>query len=261
MNRRQAGIEATLTKQLSKGGKCLVPYITGGYTGYLEAISAAAEAGADAIEIGIPFSDPVMDGPTIQMANDEVLAKGITPAQILHDIGALDVDVPLAVMTYYNVVYRFGLERFANTLKESSISGAIIPDLPLIEAKPWIEAAEQSDIETILLAAPTTTDVQLRDICQKSKGFVYAVGLLGITGAREELADSATVIADRCKKITDKPVLVGVGIGNPEQAKNISNVSDGCIVGSAIVQKLLDGGGAESVGNLVGLFRAALDAM
>ncbi len=261
MNGRQAGIEATLTKQLNKGGKCLVPYITGGYTGYLEVISAAAEAGADAIEIGIPFSDPVMDGPTIQMANDEVLAKGITPAQILHDIGALDVDVPLAVMTYYNVVYRFGLERFANTLKESSISGAIIPDLPLIEAKPWIEAAVQNDIETILLAAPTTTDIQLRDICQKSKGFVYAVGLLGITGAREELADSATVIADRCKKITDKPVLVGVGIGNPEQAEKISNVADGCIVGSAIVQKLLDGGGAESVGNLVGLFRAALDAM
>ena len=261
MNGRQAGIEATLTKQLNKGGKCLVPYITGGYTGYLEVISAAAEAGADAIEIGIPFSDPVMDGPTIQMANDEVLAKGITPAQILHDIGALDVDVPLAVMTYYNVVYRFGLERFANTLKESSISGAIIPDLPLIEAKPWIEAAVQNDIETILLAAPTTTDIQLRDICQKSKGFVYAVGLLGITGAREELADSATVIADRCKKITDKPVLVGVGIGNPEQAEKISNVADGCIVGSAIVQKLLDGGGAESVGNLVAQFRAALDAI
>ncbi len=261
MNGRQAGIEATLTKQLNKGGKCLVPYITGGYTGYLEAISAAAEAGADAIEIGIPFSDPVMDGPTIQMANDEVLAKGITPAQILHDIGALDVGVPLAVMTYYNVVYRFGLERFANRLKESAICGAIIPDLPLVEARPWIEAAIQSDIETILLVAPTTTDIQLRDICHESKGFVYAVGLLGITGAREELADSATVIADRCKKITDKPVLVGVGIGNPEQAKKISNVADGCIVGSAIVQKLLDGGGAESVGNLVAEFRAALDTI
>jgi len=261
MSSRHEGIEVALTAKMQQGGKCLVPYITGGFDGYLEAISAAADAGADAIEIGIPFSDPVMDGPTIQMANDVVLSKGITPAQILQDIASLDVDIPLAVMTYYNVVYRYGLERFASSLKEVAISGAILPDLPLREAKPWIDATEKNSIETILLAAPTTTDRQLPEICENSSGFVYAVGLLGITGAREELASSAQVIAKRCKEITNKPVLVGVGIGNPRQAQEIAEIADGCIVGSAIVQKLLDGGGPESVGKFVSEFRTALDAI
>ena len=256
---RHEGIEAGLTKRIQQGGKCLVPYITGGFDGYLETISAAADAGADAIEIGIPFSDPVMDGPTIQMANDIVLSKGITPERILNDIASLDVDVPLAVMTYYNVVYRYGLERFAANLKESAISGAILPDLPLREARPWIDVAIENNIETILLAAPTTTDEQLPEICKNSSGFVYAVGLLGITGAREELASSAQVIAKRCKATTEKPVLVGVGIGNPKQAQEIAEIADGCIVGSAIVQKLLDGESPESVGKFVSEFRAALD--
>jgi len=261
MMSRHEGIEAALTKKIQQGGKCLVPYITGGFSGYLETISAAADAGADAIEIGIPFSDPVMDGPTIQMANDVVLSKGITPERILNDIASLEIDVPLAIMTYYNVVYRYGLERFAAELKESAISGAILPDLPLLEAKPWMDTAAKSSIETILFAAPTTTDEQLPEICENSSGFVYAVGLLGVTGAREELASSAQVIARRCKEVTDKPVLVGVGIGTPKQAQEVAKVSDGCIVGSAIVQRLLDGGGAESVGGFVTELRTALDTI
>ena len=164
-------------------------------------------------------------------------------------------------MTYYNVVYRYGLERFAAELKESAISGAILPDLPLLEAKPWMDTAAKSSIETILFAAPTTTDEQLPEICENSSGFVYAVGLLGVTGAREELASSAQVIARRCKEVTDKPVLVGVGIGTPKQAQEVAKVSDGCIVGSAIVQRLLDGGGAESVGEFVTELRTALDTI
>ena len=122
MTLREEGIENTLLRVISDGRKCLVPYITGGFDGYLEAISAAAEAGANAIEIGIPFSDPVMDGPTIQEANDLVLSAGVTPLQIIDEIASLDVDIPLAVMTYYNVVYRFGLERFASYLREASTS-------------------------------------------------------------------------------------------------------------------------------------------
>ena len=162
-------------------------------------------------------------------------------------------------MTYYNIVYRFGLERFANALSESGISGAILPDLPLNEAGAWVDAASANGTETILLAAPTTTDERLEALCGQSKGFVYAVGLLGITGVRAELARSAVVIAGRCKAFTDKPVLVGVGIGTPEQAKEVSEVADGCIVGSAIVQKLLDGEGPESVGTFVAAIRSALD--
>ena len=260
MTQREEGIEHALLQVISAERKCLVPYITGGFDGYLEAISAAAEAGADAIEIGIPFSDPVMDGPTIQEANDFVLSRGVSPLQIIDEVASLDVDVPLAVMTYYNVVYRFGLERFASNLNEAKISGVILPDLPLIEASPWIDAATSNGRESILLAAPTTTDLHLQRICEETRGFVYAVGLLGITGARKELAESAKVIARRCKEMTEKPVLVGVGIGNPDQAMEVSEVSDGCIVGSAIVQKLLDGGGPEGVGKLVSEFRSALDS-
>ena len=141
MTQRDEGIEKTLLRAIASDRKCLVPYITGGFDGYLEAISAAAEAGADAIEIGIPFSDPVMDGPTIQKANDLVLSAGVTPAQIIDEVASLDVDVPLAVMTYYNVVYRFGLQRLASNLKEARISGVILPDLPLVEAGSWQEAS------------------------------------------------------------------------------------------------------------------------
>ena len=259
MTLREEGIENTLLQVIADGRKCLVPYITGGFDGYLDAISAAAEAGADAIEIGIPFSDPVMDGPTIQAANDLVLSAGVTPLQIINEVASLDVDIPLAVMTYYNVVYRTGLERFASNLSKAKISGVILPDLPLIEANSWQDAANSKNRETILLVAPTTTEEHLKRVCEETKGFVYAVGLLGITGARKELAESAKIIAGRCKEITKKPVLVGVGIGTPDQAVEVSKVSDGCIVGSAIVQRLLDGGGPEAVGKLVSEFRFALD--
>ena len=181
MSKSPLRIEESLRERIGGGGKCLVPYITGGFEGYIEAIYAAAEAGADAIEIGIPFSDPVMDGPTIQKANDIVLAQKISPFDILQDIRDLEIEIPLAVMTYYNIVYRFGLERFANALYESGISGAILPDLPLNEAESWLDAASENGTEAILLAAPTTTDKRLEALCSQSKGFVYAVGLLGIT--------------------------------------------------------------------------------
>ena len=261
MNRASRKIEPVLRSRIKNGGKCLVPYITGGYDGYVEAIYAAAEAGADAIEIGIPFSDPVMDGPTIQKANDIVLSKNITPFDILQEIRDIDLGIPLAVMTYYNIVYRFGHERFANALQEAGISGVILPDLPLNEAQPWSRVALLHDIETIMLAAPTTKDERLQKICQESKGFVYAVGLLGITGVRRKLAESAVLIAERCKRVTDMPVLVGVGIGTPEQAQEVSMIADGCIVGSAIVQKLLDNEGAESIGNFVKDIRQAMDSI
>jgi tryptophan synthase alpha chain len=261
MNSAPRKIEPVLRSRINGGGKCLVPYITGGYDGYVEALHAASESGADAIEIGIPFSDPVMDGPTIQKANDVVLSKNITPFDILQEIRDINLGIPLAVMTYYNIAYRFGHERFANALQEAGISGVILPDLPLNEAQPWLSAALQHDIETIMLAAPTTEDERLLQICQESRGFVYAVGLLGITGVRRELAESAVLIAERCKRVTDMPVLVGVGIGTPEQAREISTVADGCIVGSAIVQKLLDNEGAESIGNFVKDIRHAMDCI
>lgn len=255
----RGAIEPTLQAKIDAGGKVLVPYITGGFPGWQDAMGEAAAAGADAIEIGIPFSDPVMDGPTIQEANDLTLEKGVTPAQVIEEAARLDIDIPLAVMTYYNVAFRFGLDRFAETLIASGISGAILPDMPLEEAGPWEEAAGSAGVEPVYLVAPTTPDDRAQRIIDRGKGFVYAVGLLGITGVRDELAATAVANAARCKSLTNRPVLVGVGVGTPAQAAEVVKAADGCVVGSAIVRQLLDNG-PSAVGELVGQLRAAIDA-
>ena len=253
-------IEETLLSKRESGGKSLVVYLTGGLDEYFEAtVEEVSASGADVIEIGIPFSDPVMDGPTIQRANDVALSSGATPVNILDRLKQIESTTPLAVMTYYNIVASMGVERFASMLARSGVSGCILPDLPLEEVEPWAEVADKEKIETILLAAPTAPDERLQSICQRSRGFIYGVGLLGVTGVRQELASSAIEISARLKKVTELPVLVGVGIGTPDQAVEASRVSDGVVVGSAVVEKMLEGGGPERVGALVREFRTALD--
>jgi tryptophan synthase alpha chain len=240
--------------------KLLVPYVTGGLPGWQRVVEAVAAAGADAIEVGIPFSDPVMDGPVIQAASEQALAAGATPLGILGELGRLDVGgTPLVVMTYYNTVHRHGVERFAGALAEAGVAGAIVPDLPLEEVGPWAAAADTAGVATVLLAAPTGSDERLARICERSFGWVYAVGLLGVTGERDELQRSALDIAARLKGITDKPVLVGVGVSTPDHAAEIGKVADGVIVGSALVRRLLDGAGPEGAAEFVGELRAALD--
>ncbi len=254
-------LETALRRRRDNGGKCLVPYITGGLgSDWIEITRAASAAGADAIEIGIPFSDPVMDGPTIQLANDKALADGVTPHSVLDALRGADIGVPTAVMTYVNLAFRGGYQRFASSLAAAGVSGCILPDIPLEEIGPWADAADDAGIETVMLAAPTAPDERLPRICERSRGFVYGVGLVGITGVRTELAASAKVMASRLKAITDKPVLVGVGVGSPSQAVEVSEVSDGVVIGSVVVQRMLDGGGPDGVGELVSEFRAALDA-
>jgi tryptophan synthase alpha chain len=211
-------LQAALEARRSAGGKCLVPYLTGGLGDWTTLLGAAAAAGADGIEVGIPFSDPVMDGPVIQEASDRALAAGATPPGILDALSRADVGVPLAVMTYVNLVYRFGYERFARTMVSSGVSAAILPDVPLEESAEWCAAADAAGVETVMLAAPTASDERLERIVARSRGFVYAVGLMGVTGERAELAGSAAVIASRLKAVTDLPVLVGVGISTPAQA-------------------------------------------
>ncbi len=252
-------LEAALRDRRSQGGKALVPYLTGGLGEWQAALAAAADGGADAVEVGIPFSDPVMDGPVIQQANDRALAGGVTPLGVLDALGRLDVGIPLAVMTYYNIAFRFGLERFASVLAERGVAAAILPDLPLEESGPWTEAADAAGVETVLLAAPTASDERLGRICARTRGFVYGVGLLGVTGVRDELASSAVVMAGRLKQMTDVPVLVGVGVGTPQQAEEICRVADGAVVGSAVVRRMLDEDGPAAVGKLIGRFRQALD--
>jgi tryptophan synthase alpha chain len=253
-------LEARLRSARDAGRKLLVPYVTGGYPGWERAVEACAAAGADAIEVGIPFSDPVMDGPTIQEASERALAEGATPQGIVGALRDLDTGgVPTVVMTYYNTVHRYGHERFARSLVEAGVAGAIVPDLPLEEVAPWADAADAAGVETILLAAPTGSDERLARICARSRGWVYGIGLLGVTGERASLARSALDIARRLKGVTDKPVLVGIGVSDPAQAAEVAAVADGVIVGSALVRRLLDGGGADAAGTFVAELRAGLD--
>jgi tryptophan synthase alpha chain len=254
-------LESRLRAARDAHRKLLVPYVTGGYPGWERVVEACAAAGADAIEVGIPFSDPVMDGPTIQEASERALSAGATPQGIVGTMGAIETGgVPLVVMTYYNTVHRYGHERFASSLARARVAGAIVPDLPLEEVGEWATAADAASVETILLAAPTGSDERLARICARSRGWVYGVGLLGVTGERAALARSALDIARRLKTVTDKPVLVGVGVSNAAQAAEVAAVADGVVVGSALVRRLLDGGGPEAAAAFVAELRTGLDA-
>lgn len=254
-----ATIESQFRAARAAGRKLLVPYVTGGYPGWGDAVRAAAAAGADAVEIGIPFSDPVMDGPVIQQASQAALEAGVTPTSILDEVRRLDVGIPLIVMTYYNIAHHDGEVRFAARLADAGIAGCILPDLPLEEAGPWCEAADAVGVETILLAAPTAPDDRLPLIAARSRGFVYSVGLLGVTGERNALAATATALAARIKRITDVPVLVGVGVSDAAQAVEASAVADGVIQGASVVRRLVESG-PDAVGAYVAEVRAALDA-
>jgi tryptophan synthase alpha chain len=255
-----ATMEAVFRSLRDGGRKLLVPYITGGYPGWEHAVQEAIANGADGIEIGVPFSDPVMDGPVIQQASQAALDAGATPAAIIDAVPALDVQRPLAVMTYYNLVHHEGHARFAARLAAAGIAGCILPDLPLEESGEWCVAADEAGVETILLAAPTAPDERLPRIAARSRGFVYSVGLIGVTGERESLAETATALAGRLKMITDVPVLVGVGVSNAEQAATAVKVADGVVQGASVMRRLIEHGPA-AVGDYVAEVRAAIDAV
>ncbi len=252
-------MEQSFRDKRAAGRKLLVPYITGGLPGWEDALRAAVAAGADAIEIGIPFSDPVMDGPVIQEASQRALDAGATPVSIFDQARSLDVDVPLAVMCYYNTVHHAGHHRFAEQLVAAGVCAAIVPDLPLEESGPWCDAADASSIETVMLAAPTAPDDRLPLVCARARGFVYSVGLLGVTGERSALAATATALATRLKAVTDVPVLVGVGVSNAAQAREAVQVADGVVQGASVVRRLLEGG-AEAVGEYIAEVRDAIDS-
>ncbi len=253
-------VESTLRAAREKGRKLLVPYITGGLReDWVVILLAMAEAGADAIEVGLPFSDPMMDGPTIQEASSRALQRGTTPSSVLGDLRSVDVAVPLIVMTYFNLVLRAGTKRFASELAGAGVGGAIVPDLPLEESGEWEDVAGAQGVETVLLAAPVTPDERLAALCQRSHGFVYGVNLMGVTGERNSLATSSSVLAKRLKLLTDKPVIMGFGISGPEQAVAAAEHADGVVVASALMRAALDGALPNEVAERVGAIRAALD--
>jgi tryptophan synthase alpha chain len=251
-------LETTLRDKRAAGRKLLIPYITGGLAGWQDAVRAIAASGADAIEIGLPFSDPVMDGPVIQQASQMALEAGATPVSILDEARGLDVGIPLAVMTYYNTVHHAGHERFAHQLIAAGVVAALVPDLPLEESGPWCAAADATGIETVMFAAPTAPDERLPRIVARARGFVYSVGLLGVTGERNQLASTAASLARRLKAITDIPVLIGVGVSNAAQAHEAVQVADGVVMGASVIKRMLDGG-PDAVGDYIAEVRAAID--
>jgi tryptophan synthase alpha chain len=259
---RPGFLESVLTSRRDAGHKLLVPYVTGGMDDeWLLTVEALAGAGADAIEIGIPFSDPMIDGSTVQEASLRALERGTTPDGILADLSRIDVGIPLVVMTYYNVVYRAGHDRIAGLMSESGVAGAIVPDLPLEELGPWAHAADQADVATVLLVAPSTPAGRIEAVARRSRGFVYAVGRMGVTGEQAVLADSAREVAGRVVDATQLPVCVGIGVSTPEQAVTVCEVADGVVVGSALVRRLLEGAGPEGAAAFVSSLRRALDSL
>ncbi len=255
-------IETSFRARRTAGHKLLVPFITGGMSDdWVDCVRAAAAAGADAIEIGIPFSDPIMDGPVIQEASTMALARGATPVTVLAECATLDIDIPIVAMTSYNIAFRAGHERYARLLTDAGVSGTILPDMAIEEADGWLAMAAEAGIETVLLAAPTSPEDRLRNIATLSRGWVYGVGSLGVTGERATLADTAARIAARLKAVTDRPVLIGVGVSNAEQAAEVAQTADGAIVGASVVRRILEGGGPAAVETYIASLRAGLDAL
>ena len=227
------------------GHKALIAYLTVGYPtpeSTLEIVPILAESGCDIIELGIPFSDPLADGTTIQEASVRALQEGVTPKACLEMAKQLrqKVEVPLVFMTYYNPVLRFGLESFCATGAKAGIDGLIIPDLPPDEAGGLDIFTRKYGLDLIYLLTPTSTAERIRLVARKSRGFIYIVSLIGVTGARESLPAGLEDFVTCVRKETDKPLCVGFGVSTPDQAQRVSKVADGVIAGSRLIQAIRD---------------------
>ncbi len=224
-----------------RGEKALVLFVTAGDPplDQLPAIlEALAEGGADVIEIGIPFSDPFGEGPTIQASSQRALDGGATPRRILDAIRGSKLTLPTVTMGYYNPVLRHGLENFARESAAAGVSGTIVSDLVPDEADAWSAASEAAGIDTIFLVAPTSTEDRIRDVATRSTGFVYVVSRTGVTGAESAVPTDIASLVGRVRALSDRPVCVGFGISTPEHVRMVCQVADGAVVGSALVSKL-----------------------
>lgn len=247
-----------------KNGKAFIPFITCGDPDLettAKIVRAAVDAGADLIELGIPFSDPTAEGPVIQGANIRALAGGVTTDKIFELVKELrrDVKIPMVFMTYANVVFSYGGERFMSRCKETGIDGIILPDMPFEEKEEFADVSKKYGIEMISLIAPTSED-RVSMIAKEAEGFIYIVSSLGVTGERTEINTDIGHIVDIIRANTDVPCAVGFGISKPEQAQKMAGISDGAIVGSAIIRIIEKYGrdSAEYVGEYVRSMKEAV---
>ena len=251
-------LDKELRARRDSGRKLLIPYLMGGMTDdWPQTLAAVVAAGADAVEVGIPFSDPIIDGPVIQEAGLRSLTRGTVPQEVLDGIAGAESPVPVAVMTYYNIVFRAGHKRMARSLAAAGVSGAIIPDLPIEEIDPWAAEADGAGIATVLLVAPSSPPDRVERICARARGFVYAVARMGVTGERGDLGNDLTKVVERIRNCTDMPICVGIGVSTPAQAAEVCEVADGVVVGSALVRRLLEGEGPDGAAAFVGSLRDA----
>jgi len=247
----------------SRGRKALVTFITAGDPDLdttFKLVLEMEKRGADIVELGVPFSDPLADGTTIQRASQRALNNKVSLRDILKLVYELrkKTDIPIVLMSYLNPLYKYGLEEFARTSRRTGVDGVIIPDLVPEEAKEWLEAARSSSLSTIFLAAPTSPFERIKNIARKSTGFLYYVSLTGVTGAREKLNGSVIEALSAIKRLTDRPVVCGFGISNPEQARRISGYGDGVVVGSAIIDLIERSATRNEILRNVGNFIASL---
>ena len=254
-----------ITSILSQDHKALIAYITVGYPSIedtLKMVPILASSGCDIVELGIPFSDPIADGVTIQRASFHALQNGVTPKVCLEVAKELSrkTQIPLVFMTYFNPVFSYGLEKFCGACASSGVSGLIIPDLPLEEGSELETITQRQGLDLIYLLAPTSTKERIELIAQKSRGFIYLVSVTGVTGARDRLPTDLEVFVNRVKQIAKQPLCVGFGISTSEQARRVVRIADGVIVGSRIIQLIeTDDNFMSTIGNFIKELRQALD--
>jgi tryptophan synthase alpha chain len=246
------------------GHKALIAYITVGYPtieATLEVVPLLAESGCNIIELGIPFSDPLADGVTIQRSSFQALQNGVTPRLCIELAEKLNgkVKTPLVFMTYYNPVLNYGLERFCAASAKSGVSGMIIPDLPPDEGSELEAVSREKGLDLIYLLAPTSTEQRIRLAAERSRGFIYLVSVTGVTGARDRLPTDLKAFVARVRKVARQPLCIGFGISTPEQAGRIAAIADGVIVGSRIIQLMEKGDDFSSLAGLVKGLRQAID--
>jgi tryptophan synthase alpha chain len=237
-------VSTTFEKARAEDRAALVGYLPAGFPdvdGAIDALRAMVDAGCDVIEVGLPYSDPVMDGPTIQAAAQRALEGGVRTADVLRTVEAVAATgTPTVVMTYWNPVQRYGVARFAADLASAGGSGLITPDLTPDSAAAWIAAADAHDLDKIFLVAPSSTDERIAMTTAACRGFVYATAVMGVTGARTLSSDLAGPLVERTRAVTDSPIAVGLGVSTGAQAADVASYADGVIVGSAFVRCLLD---------------------